>query len=498
MASSITLGLVVTLMTVSLALATFEPAMQGECPKTMSPEALQAARLAATEAYVTRLNYDLDHYSRVCDRYYTDDARFVLRGIGSFDPLQVAKEYGFVLFNISRDMFQGKLAATLDRPTIAWSGGPANNTVTFWQTATVELGPVYGSTPPKFQFASGGIRNLESLIFAPCSDRIAVDIVVSDRAIMPIYTAHNEIDVVSLCRNIMTRCTGRLQQYQSMAQCVAFMQTLDARQAARPEAACPYRLTSNSTTCRSFHSTNALVDPAVHCPHVAVDSAMCRDTCLPACADCPPHAHCTATYANATAETADYACACDDGFVAIASSVNGATECRPRTCASDDQCHAPFGLCDAATGRCGCQPTFVWDSTTGSCVCPADYELTWDVPRANPSGLGGPACRPPGGCLAREHCTAQEWNQAQCAATTPANTVSPWLACQCNPGFVGGWTSACECPHGPERALWSSRVEGEVCLAPGQCTDDWHCEGASTTGKAKCELPPGSITGKCA
>jgi hypothetical protein len=296
----------------------------------------------------------------------------------------------------------------------------------------------------------------------------------------------------------MTRCTGRLQQYQTMAQCVAFMQILDARQAARPEAACPYRLTSNSTTCRSFHSTNALVDPAVHCPHVSVDSAMCRDTCLPACADCPPHAHCTATYANATAETADYACACDGGFVATASSVNGATECRPRTCASDDQCHAPFGMCDSATGRCGCRPTFVWDSTTGACVCPADYELTWDVPRTNPSGLRGPACRPPGGCLAREHCTAQEWNRVQCAATTPANTVSPWLACQCNPGFIGGWTSECECPHGPERALWSSRVEGEVCLAPGQCTDDWHCEGASSTGKAKCKLTPGSITGKCA
>jgi hypothetical protein len=130
-------------------------------------------------------------------------------------------------------------------------------------------------------------------------------------------------------------------------------------------------------------------------------------------------------------------------------------------------------------------------------VCPHDYELTWDVPRVNPSALTGPACRPPGGCLAREHCTAQRWNRVQCAATTPANTVSPWLACQCNPGFVGGWTSECECPYGPDRALWSSRVEGEVCLAVGQCTDDWHCEGVSPKGK--CVISPAySIIGKCA
>jgi hypothetical protein len=443
---------------------------------------------------VSRLNFDLAHYITASDRYYTEDTRMVLRGIGSFDTLQVAKEYGYVLFNEStfaidlQELFQGKLFQVLDEPTITW---PDDDTVQFWQTADVKLAPIFDQ-PGQFRLASGGVRNYETLHFEACSDRIKSDIVVSDRAIMPIYTANNEIDIGTLCTRIMARCTGDLQQYDSVAHCMAFMQSLDARQTAHPESACPYRLTSNSTACRSFHTTNALVDPAVHCSHTAINSPKCVDTCLPPCANCPAHSHCTGTYANATTEVAVYACACDDGYVAGSVGPNGATSCVPATCTADWQCGAPYGFCDTATNRCGCPYTFEWDPINGGCHCPADYVLTWDVPATNAFGLTGPACKPPGGCLARQHCTDQSWNRVQCAATRPPSTVSAWLACQCNPGFVGGWTSPCECPLGASRVFWSSTVQGEVCLADGECTDDWHC------GSASCTVSSSAIVGTCA
>jgi len=342
--------------------------------------------------------------------------------------------------------------------------------------------------------ASGGVRNYQTLTFEDCSDRISSDIVVSDRAIMPIYTANNIIDVETLCNRIMNRCVGDLQVYDSVEACIAFMQVIDANNQAKPESACPYRLTSNSTVCRNFHATNALVDPEVHCSHTAINSPKCVDTCLPACANCPANSHCVATYANATALVAVYTCTCDDGYVAGTTNVNGATSCAPKSCTANWQCGTPYGSCSSTTGRCGCPNTFDWDPIKGGCHCPDGYVLTWDIPANNPFGVTAPACKPPGGCLNRQHCSDQTWNRVQCAATQPPSTVSVWLACQCNPGFTGGWISPCQCPYGESRVLWSSTVQGEVCLAPGQCTDNWHCTGSTT----HCVTLSGDIIGSCA
>jgi hypothetical protein len=482
-------------------LGVVSPVVRGQSCST-DPIALRAARLNATRAYVTRLNYDLATYIARSDRYYTEDTRFVLRGIGFFDTLQVAKEYGFVLFNETtftaidlRELFQGKIFQVLDEPTLTWADD--EDTVQFWQTADVRLAPVFDQ-PGQFLLASGGVRNFETIRFEACSDRIKSDMVVSDRAIMPLYTANNQVDIATLCERIMARCTGDLQQYASVEDCLAFMQVLNAREAASPESACPYRLTSNSTTCRNFHTTNALVDPAVHCSHTAINSPKCVDTCLPACADCPARSHCTSTYANATTEVAVYACACDDGFVAGSVGPNGATSCVPVTCTADWQCGTPYGFCDTISSRCACPYTFEWDPINGGCHCPTDYVLTWDVPANNAFGLTAPACKPPGGCLARQHCTDQAWNRVQCAATSPPSTVSPWLACQCNPGFIGGWISPCQCPYGESRVMWSSTVLGDVCLAPGECTDDWHCGYSGDAHQRTCTPVAGSILGTCA
>ncbi|ELR17786.1 zinc finger protein [Acanthamoeba castellanii str. Neff] len=464
---------------------------------SQSPAELQAARLTAIRAYQERLNGEVDNYAAVCDRYYTDDVHLTIRGIGTFDTLEVAKEYGYVLFNFShpliQELWQGRLELTLDEPSIEWSG-PNNDTVQFWQTCVVRLGPIWDSpVPGQYYFVTGGTRNFETLVFAECSDRIRSDIVINDLAIMPIYAANNEPDVPRLCEKIMATCQGDLQVYPTVEACIEFMNVLDARAAGHPEGECPYKTASNTTTCRNFHATNALVDPVVHCSHTAINSPKCVDACRPACDECPLHSHCNADYASPTAETAVYTCLCDDGFVPGATGPNGATSCVPVTCTADWQCGTPYGFCDT-TGNCRCPQTFEWDPINGGCHCPTDYVLTWDVPANSGLGLTAPACKPPGGCLARQHCTDQSWNRVQCIATSPPSTVSAWLACQCNYGFIGGWLNECECPHGESRVFWSTTVAAEVCLAEGECTDDWHCGGSSPS----CSIATNAVVGTCA
>jgi len=462
----------------------------GEAKCSIPQEQLQAARLKAVVIYVQRLNHDVKTYNLTCQRFYTEDVRFLLRGIGTFDSYQVATEYGFLLFNTSAEIWQGTIHAELDLASIRWQGRN-NNTASFWHTAEVNLGPD-PSQPGKFFFSSGGVRNYQTVIFEECSDRIKADIVVSDRDIIPIYDAHNEIDAMTLCKNIMARCTGSLQQYRSVDECVGFMQAIGAVAQERPRSACPYRLTSNTTTCRNFHSSNTLVDPAVHCPHTAKDSVMCVDNCLPACESCPPNSHCSATYSNATSQSAIYSCACDAGFVAFSTGDGEVTKCLPASCNDDGECGKPFGYCDRDSGRCACKSTSEWVSSGSKvgCTCPEDYTITWDIPVPNHSNLTSPSCRPPGGCLAREHCTQQAKDRVQCRATDPPSTVSSWLACLCNPGFIGGWNNPCTCPYGESQVAWSSKLSGEVCLAPGQCSNDRQC-------KTTCVMPPEGFIGTC-
>jgi hypothetical protein len=136
----------------------------------------------------------------------------------------------------------------------------------------------------------------------------------------------------------------------------------------------------------------------------------------------------------------------------------------------------------------------VWDTATGSCRCPSGSALQWDLGAGSP--YTAPACIPLGRCTLREHCTAQEWSSVQCRDTTPPALLTPGIkACLCNPGFEGGYELPCTCPHGAAAIQWSNALDGNVCLAPGQCTDNWHCTWPQTCQQ---QASTGATIGHCA
>ncbi len=66
-------------------------------------------------------------------------------------------------------------------------------------------------------------------------------------------------DCTSFCQLETTECTGALQQYDTVAQCMDVCGALD-KGTADDES-------GNTVACRKYHSYNALLDPNTHCPH---------------------------------------------------------------------------------------------------------------------------------------------------------------------------------------------------------------------------------------
>lgn len=438
----------------------------------LTPQELQDARTDAIYAYMNRTNGDFDQYLAACERYYVDDSALIIRGVGAYEGKDVVIEYGYVLFEPMDGALSVGMRMHPDPVTLEWSTsaeaaavGDANDTVTFKVDYTFFISQIPGTD--QWAMAIGGLRNVETLRFVAFDDRVLVDYSVNDPDILPLYLAGHQTSPADVCAKVFARCTGGLNPYASLDECVAFMEALDA--SVDPTTACPYALSSNTTQCRDYHVDNAWADPNVHCPHTAVDSMTCMDTCQPACASCPVNGHCHVDYPSLAADAAVYSCACDDGYVATAIDVatGGATECTLRACSADWQCAAaPGSVCDTNAGRCKCAPTFTWNATSGGCDCVGGV-VQWNG--------AAPVCVPEGRCLERYHCTAQSWSRAQCRQTTPPNVISAFQSCLCNPGFVGGFENACTCPYGDAAVVWSDSIQGEVCLAPGQCAADWQC-----------------------
>ncbi|AVK76021.1 hypothetical protein pneo_cds_414 [Pandoravirus neocaledonia] len=456
----------------------------------VTPEQLHAERTDAVYAYMNRTNGDFEQYLDACERYYTEDAALIIRGVGAYEGKDVVIEYGYVLFEPMDGVLSVGMRMHPDPVTLEWSTSPeavaagdANDTVTFKVDYTFLISQIPGTDT--WAMSIGGLRNTETLRFEHFGDRIVLDYSVNDPDILPLYLAGHQTPPDVICAKIFRRCTNGLNPYATVEECVAFMEALDA--SVDPTNACPYALSSNTTQCRDYHIDNAWADPDVHCPHTAVDSMTCMDTCKPACASCPANGHCAVTYPSLAADAAVYSCACDDGFVASAvDPVTGsALVCTPRTCQADWQCgSAPGSKCMSTLGRCGCAPTFTWNATTGACDC-SGGTVRWDS--------GAPMCVPEGRCLERYHCTAQSWNRVQCRATTPPNILSAFESCLCNPGFVGGFENACTCPHGESAVAWSDALQGQVCLAPGECAANWQCPYGSQCAFAV----PGDVIGVC-
>jgi hypothetical protein len=458
----------------ALALSVTFLATTTACP---TPQQLYASRVDALDAYMNRTSGDLDQYLDVCERYYVDDSTLVVRGIGAHNGKLALVDFGFTLFGSldGRSTSIGMKMA-VDHSTLSWSTSPeaaalgdANDTVTF----KVDYTHLMVKVPETGEWVLriGGLRNIETIRFVPFGDQVLVDHLVFDLDVVPLYLDAHRTSARDLCNKIFSRCPCDILPYTSLDQCVAFMEALDA--SAAPNTDCPEPLISNTTACRDYHADAAWTDPDTHCPHTGVDSAMCVDKCLGACASCPVNAHCAVSYGSPPTTSSDrdatYSCVCNDVHVSLSvdASTGSATLCAPRPCVANWQCGGSVGSeCSDDTGLCGCVPTFLWNATSGHCQC-IDGTVRWEG--------GAPVCVPHGHCLERYHCHLQAWNRVQCSLSDPPNWLSPFKSCLCNPGFVGGIENACTCPHGNAAVVWSDRVQGEVCLAPGQCSADWHC-----------------------
>jgi len=276
-----------------------------------------------------------------------------------------------------------------------------------------------------------------------------------------------------LCYGIMQACQGPLQQYKDVNECIAYVSALNSP--------CPYPISSNTLACRTLHLQNALINAPVHCPHCGMESPVCVYDCLPTanetnCNNCAArNATCAVDYPNPQAiRDPVYFCQCNDGFVGDGNS------CTPKTCSTkgavctngvcEGESVYPCGLYSVCTvnGLCGCMNTFAWNSTTGRCACPPETSLRLNAIQ------GAPVCVPDGKCLDISDCKNQSWIEVQCKSTPVPNPLSPFKACLCNAGFIGGWTNKCTCPAG-SKILHSRKIHGDVCAAPGQCTENYQC-----------------------
>ncbi|ALD62009.1 zinc finger protein [Mollivirus sibericum] len=466
------------------------------CPLSLS--LLKAARLEAAHNFVERVNQDMAHYIAMCERYYTPDTSMILRGVGAYTGLEEVKEYGYVLFEGINGVRPIGMGLSIDDATLRWSSAEAddgqveaNNTLTF----NVNLVLYIDQDPATGQWAMaiGGIRTLETLRFAPCSDKIELDYVVQTPEMIAFYLSGNTVDNTITCQEIGQRCQGNLTAYDSFEQCLEFFNALDA--AYDPAKACPYALSSNTTACRHYHSTNAYADPEVHCQHTEVDSMTCVDQCAVVCQSCPKNGKCDVHYGSLSADAAEYSCGCQEGYSVSRRDpvTQSALECSPQKCLQDWQCPGSpvSAYCDTQENQCRCRPSFSWNATLGLCECPADVgRVYWNL--GSGSAFEAPACIPSGRCLNKQHCHAQSWNQVECRQTDPPNLLLPWLSCQCNAGFVGGFDGPCICNKGSIQ--WSPRIQGEVCLAAGECVADYNCPYPS-----RCILPqdPSKPIGVC-
>jgi len=460
-----------------------------------TPAQLRAARTTAIYEYMHRTNGNFSQYMDACERYYVDNSSLIIRGVGAYTGKSVVEEYGYILFLGIDGVLSIGLGMYPDNASLSWTttpegaaAGDANDMVTF----KVNLIFYHTQIPGTNQWALtiGGLRNTETLRFIPCSDAIGVDYSVQDPDILPLYlSGHASATPATICTKVMTRCTGANTAYASYDECVAFMSALANSTVSRT--ACPYALSSNTTSCRDYHADNAWADPVTHCPHTLPDSMTCIDECMPTCASCPVNGHCTVNYPSVAADSAIYSCDCDVGYlVGSRDPVTGAaTSCVPKTCSAGWQCGggSPTSLCSSTTGRCGCDATFTWNTTTGGCDCTGGT-VYWTVGAS--TKVQPPVCVPTGRCFDRYQCTSQNWNDVQCSATVPPDIVSVFNSCLCNAGFEGGFEYPCTCPYGQSAVQWSDVIQGNVCLAPGQCSATWQCGNNST-----CVFPTNPTTG---
>lgn len=395
-----------------------------------------------------------------------------LQSVGDFGPYQIALEYDELVY-LAGPLIGQPLAVILDSSfdpsTVTWLG---TDLLEIYNTINYSIG--YNATIGGYNYVLDGERFIDILSFIPGTALIDLSYTINPPDVtLANYLASKAIPNAELCYIVQLACPvgTQFQQYPTIQACLAFMDSIN------PSDVCPYPFRSNTTECRILHAFSALINPTVHCPHVAPHSPVCVDFCLPNCSACSPNGHCVANYP--TYFQVEYGCQCNNGYTG-----DGFT-CTPNTCQAQWNCPAEYNYATCNNGTCGCAPTFQWDpslsaqQSQSTCVCPPNSTVVYND--------GVATCLPVGKCFQQWQCP-QDYESVQCVQYG-TNTISTLKSCLCNPGFTGGWEFPCLCNG---TVVYDSTINGNVCLQSGQCIATWEC----LYGQ-QCVIPTGDIIGTC-
>lgn len=414
---------------------------------------------------------------------------------GNFGPGILALEYDLIVNGLSLLIGYNpvQLRPTWDAVSTRWISTDilrVDYTLGI-STAFDEVSRVYMLNQEDFRFT-------EYIVFDANSALINTGFTVQDTGANTLFTlTAANVPVEVICAGFIFPACGQIYPltnrsyindtgFASITDCIVSLSTV----AAIPQP-CPYPQRSDTLACRSLHALSSFFLPQVHCSHVAKVSPVCRAQCLPVCAQCHPNATCEATFPNFpnTPQSLSpvYVCRCNNGFAG-----NG-TSCEPVRCNANGRCPSTPG-----TSECS-------NATGNLCLCKSSFVHQPDVPLAQRDLCGCPelstarmiddqlVCIPLGRCIDDDNrrVCPQRYNQVKCRPVN--NTFNPFAACRCNYGFQGGWEYPCSCPVG-KRIRWSSAFDGQVCLAPNECTVD----GPDCREPQVCKIEAGKSVGVCA
>ncbi len=415
-------------------------------------------RLVTTRAWIERVNSNYTKYNIISAQMLDDNSTLTILGIGSFEGAEVITEYGLLIFPES-GISVGHLDNIYDPTSPQWIN--KDTLSVYYENKQYKRNTTSGQD----YLVIDGLLNREIVQYNPCSTVIRSSFVQQNQDSVKLGEKNFvNIPLTQICGLIMAACVN-YPAYPSMQDCLTFMKQLTPSK-------CPFAVTGNTTNCRWFHALNTLAIPSVHCQHTMPESTMCTEACLPDCGVCHANATCVADFINITIP--HYKCACNEGFVG-----NG-YKCTPKTCPLGQwQCPGPYSYSTCINQTCGCLDTLTWNPIDGTCGCTDSEQLFWYN--------GVPRCVPKGYCLEKYMCPQPSSYITCLPALNPVATSNP---CICNYGFVGGFINQCTC-LAPGRTVWSSTVDGNVCLQPTECTDGWHC------ASGVCNVDPGQQIGRC-
>lgn len=431
-------------------------------------------RLHNTKLWIERANsFAQMNYAFNSGEVVSNNVGHGVVGIGYYKPKDAAYEYDSLVFAL--EVLIGFnpviLQPRFDRYSITWNG---TDRLIVDYFATIKTG--FNPSTGVYDIIAEGIRYREYMKFVPGTKFIDDGLTFPEPAETKIFeTQTSSFSPEAVCYGFVgPACLNTPYwsdtEFSSLVDCVQFLYALGPDS----ESKSPYTNSANTTGCRQFHGTLALIDPAVHCSHTAKNSHKCHDASMGVCDSCHQFAECTGDVSTETFQTT-FGCKCKPGYKG-----DGFNSCVAQNCSATWQCQMDAGTGGCSSGICKCADTFVWNPATGKCDCPAPSTKFW--------ADGHPTCHRLGRCDYDWQCP-QKANEIKCRSVG----FNPYVekACLCNRGFNGGVERQCVCDGG--RAVWSAIDNGNVCIKGNECTVNWHCPnnglcvGATSTEFGHCE-----------